>query len=93
MELHTLRGRRGYTQNDVINVAKCFTGWTYYSSTSGTDSYRFRFRSDRHAAGNKVVLGQNITGQTGAAGQQRGSRFSTSSSITPARPSSSPRSF
>ena len=72
MELHTLGVDGGYTQNDVINVAKCFTGWTYYSSTSGTDSYRFRFRSDRHAAGNKVVLGQNITGQTGAAGQQEG---------------------
>jgi uncharacterized protein (DUF1800 family) len=72
MELHTLGVDGGYTQNDVINVAKCFTGWTYYSSTSGTDSYRFRFRSDRHAAGNKVVLGQNITGQTGAAGQAGG---------------------
>lgn len=72
MELHTLGVDGGYTQDDVINVARCFTGWTYYASGSGTDSYRFRFRSDRHAAGDKVVLGQTIVGQTGAAGQQEG---------------------
>src|SRR2546427_7054474 len=28
MELHTLGVDGGYTQDDVIEVAKCFTGWT-----------------------------------------------------------------
>jgi len=28
MELHTLGVDGGYTQNDIIEVAKCFTGWT-----------------------------------------------------------------
>lgn len=28
MELHTLGVDNGYTQNDIIEVAKCFTGWT-----------------------------------------------------------------
>ena len=28
MELHTLGVGGGYTQQDVIEVAKCFTGWT-----------------------------------------------------------------
>ena len=28
MELHTLGVNGGYTQQDVIEVAKCFTGWT-----------------------------------------------------------------
>ena len=28
MELHTLGVDGGYTQQDVIQVAKCFTGWT-----------------------------------------------------------------
>ncbi len=28
MELHTLGVEGGYTQNDIVEVAKCFTGWT-----------------------------------------------------------------
>src|SRR5207245_6789379 len=28
MELHALGGDRGYTQQDVLEVARCFTGWT-----------------------------------------------------------------
>ena len=28
MELHTLGVKGGYTQDDVIAVARCFTGWT-----------------------------------------------------------------
>ena len=28
MELHTLGVDGGYTQQDVIEVARCFTGWT-----------------------------------------------------------------
>ncbi len=35
MELHTLGADGGYTQKDIIEVARCFTGWTYRS-------YQFR---------------------------------------------------
>ncbi|HTK38802.1 MAG TPA: DUF1800 domain-containing protein [Pyrinomonadaceae bacterium] len=33
MELHTLGVNGGYTQQDVIEVAKCFTGWTIADPT------------------------------------------------------------
>jgi Uncharacterized protein conserved in bacteria len=33
MELHTLGVNGGYTQKDVIEVAKCFTGWTIADPT------------------------------------------------------------
>ena len=31
MELHTLGVDGGYTQKDVQEVARCFTGWTIFS--------------------------------------------------------------
>lgn len=34
MELHTLGVDGGYTQKDVQEVARCFTGWTIQSQTS-----------------------------------------------------------
>ena len=33
MELHTLGVDNGYTQQDIIEVAKCFTGWTIADPT------------------------------------------------------------
>ena len=35
MELHTLGVDGGYTQKDVIEVARCFTGWTIQQSAAG----------------------------------------------------------
>src|SRR3981081_2642412 len=43
MELHTLGVDGGYTQNDVINVAKAFTGWTIVGPRPG-GSFRFEAR-------------------------------------------------
>jgi hypothetical protein len=60
MELHTLGVDGGYTQQDVQEVARCFTGWTYYSRNAGALTGTFRFRSDRHDNGAKTVLGHNI---------------------------------
>ena len=34
MELHTLGVTGGYTQQDVIEVARCFTGWRYNTTTN-----------------------------------------------------------
>ncbi len=55
MELHTLGVDGGYTQRDVQEVARCFTGWSLNRET-GT----FQFRPFAHDKGAKTVLGQII---------------------------------
>jgi hypothetical protein len=55
MELHTLGVNGGYTQADVTNVAKVFTGWTIDKETQ-----QFVFDERRHEPGSKVVLGRTI---------------------------------
>lgn len=57
MELHTLGVNGGYTQADVIEVAKCFTGWTIDRPGQGD---AFVFNPNRHEPGDKVVLGHTI---------------------------------
>jgi hypothetical protein len=62
MELHTLGVDGGYTQTDVQQVARCFTGWTYYGgSTTPTNlRYTFRYNPGTHDNGQKIVLGHII---------------------------------
>jgi uncharacterized protein (DUF1800 family) len=55
MELHTLGVDGGYTQKDVQEVARCFTGWTF-NFMNGS----FNFESNRHDRGQKLVLGHVI---------------------------------
>ena len=57
MELHTLGVKGGYTQQDVIEVAKCFTGWTIQKPDNGGG---FVFDPNRHEPGQKIVLGHVI---------------------------------
>jgi uncharacterized protein (DUF1800 family) len=57
MELHTLGVDGGYTQADVIAVARCFTGWTIRQPTTKPE---FVFASFMHDNGEKVVLGHMI---------------------------------
>ena len=52
MELHTLGVDGGYSQSDVVDVARALTGWTI-DMRSGT----FVFRPEMHDAGTKTVLG------------------------------------
>jgi len=54
MELHTLGVDGGYTEQDVVEVARCFTGW------SVNDRGHFEFRPEWHDEGQKQVLGQTI---------------------------------
>jgi uncharacterized protein (DUF1800 family) len=54
MELHTLGVDGGYTQQDVIDVARAFTGWTVDGPFLGA---KFQFRPETHDADEKVVLG------------------------------------
>ncbi len=57
MELHTLGVDGGYTQKDVTEVARCFTGWTILQPQRGGD---FVFNPRAHDNGEKVVLGVKI---------------------------------
>ncbi len=57
MELHTLGVDGGYTQHDVQEVARCFTGWTIDRPFQGGG---FVFRPWMHDEGAKVVLGVAI---------------------------------
>ena len=58
LELHTLGVDGGYTQQDVINVARALTGWTVEPPQRGGGG--FYFAPAMHDAGEKVVLGQTL---------------------------------
>jgi uncharacterized protein (DUF1800 family) len=69
MELHTLGVEGGYTQKDVQEVARCFTGWTIFdprgqgAATGITNPERagtFFFNPRLHDDGEKLVLGHKI---------------------------------
>ncbi len=67
LELHTLGVHGGYTNQDVVEVARCLTGWT----VRGTRQSRFQigkveFKPNRHDFGRKVVLGVEIPAGGGA---------------------------
>jgi uncharacterized protein (DUF1800 family) len=57
MELHTLGVNGGYTQHDVTEVARCFTGWTILEPRKGGG---FFYNDKLHDKGEKVVLGHVI---------------------------------
>jgi len=57
LELHTLGVDGGYTQKDVTEVARCFTGWSIRAPRQGGD---FIYRDQWHDKGAKVVLGVTI---------------------------------
>jgi uncharacterized protein (DUF1800 family) len=73
MELHTLGVDGGYTQKDVQEVARCFTGWTILAPRGGgaaaaallgegarTNAGSFYFAPRMHDDGEKMVLGHKI---------------------------------
>lgn len=57
MELHTLGAEGGYTQRDITEVARCFTGWTMRQAQQGGGYF---FNARVHDGGEKVVLGVRI---------------------------------
>jgi uncharacterized protein (DUF1800 family) len=63
LELHTLGVDGGYTQQDVINVARAFTGWTFPRPQQGGGE--FGFNPQMHDAGQKVVLGHKLVAGRG----------------------------
>jgi len=54
LELHTLGVDGGYTQQDVIQVARILTGWSVARPQQGGD---FEFHDWAHDYGEKVVIG------------------------------------
>jgi uncharacterized protein (DUF1800 family) len=68
MELHTLGVDGGYTQKDVTEVARAFTGWTIENPRQGG---RYKFEPRIHDLGEKIVLGHRIKAGGGESdGQQ-----------------------
>ncbi len=65
MELHTLSVNGGYSQKDVTEVAKVFTGWTLDQPKKGG---AFRFEPRMHEPGDKIVLGHRIKQNGGKEG-------------------------
>jgi uncharacterized protein (DUF1800 family) len=60
MELHTLGVEGGYSQTDVEEVARAFTGWGI-DNRAGT----FVFRAGNHDQGTKTILGQRLPANQG----------------------------
>ncbi|HEY7394735.1 MAG TPA: DUF1800 domain-containing protein, partial [Gemmatimonadaceae bacterium] len=56
LELHTLGVDGGYTQQDVIEVARALTGWTFERRNPSV----FVFRPELHDTGTKTVLGHTL---------------------------------
>ena len=69
MELHTLGVDGGYTQQDVIEVARILTGWTIDRPQQGGS---FVFRPQVHDAGEKTVLGAKFPA---GRGEEEGERL------------------
>jgi uncharacterized protein (DUF1800 family) len=62
LELHTLGVDGGYTQHDVVDVARCFTGW---SLANPHDGMGFVFKPAMHDSNEKRVLGHRIKAHGG----------------------------
>ena len=62
LELHSLGVHGGYTQTDVMEVARCLTGWTVRSKAQ--EPYfqigKVEFKLSQHDCGGKQVLGENF---------------------------------
>jgi uncharacterized protein (DUF1800 family) len=55
MELHTVGVDGGYTQQDVIQMAECLTGWTIHEPRRDP---QFFFDAKIHSEGKKIVMGR-----------------------------------
>ena len=61
LELHTLGVNGGYSEQDIKEIARAFTGWTLRDNWEG----RFFFDHDIHDDGEKMVLGQHLAAGRG----------------------------
>ena len=77
MELHTLGVNGGYTEADVAEAARVFTGWGYIVKNAGTpqESTRFSYNQSNHDSGPKTVMGWTTPGYSGDLGESEGVDF------------------
>ncbi len=68
LELHALGVKGGYTQRDVMEAARCLTGWVV---REGRTPGKVEFVSSRHDDGEKIVLGKRIGSGGGPADVDR----------------------
>jgi uncharacterized protein (DUF1800 family) len=66
LELHTLGVHGGYEQRDVMEIARCLSGWTYAHEPLALRPAHVAFDPARHDAGAKSVLGHVIPAGGGA---------------------------
>ena len=66
LELHTLGVHGGYEQRDVMEIARCLSGWTYAHEPLALRPAHVAFDPSRHDAGAKSVLGHVIPAGGGA---------------------------
>jgi uncharacterized protein (DUF1800 family) len=80
MELHTLGVNGGYTQKDVVTLAKILTGWTIQQrpNAKNTSPQGFRFDPKRHDSSPKVFLGKTLQGKGEAEGEEALDRLAAS---------------
>jgi len=67
LELHTLGVDGPYTETDVVEVARCFTGWTFSGIYSSGPVGVFTYINQYHDQGQKTVLGHTIAANGGQA--------------------------
>jgi uncharacterized protein (DUF1800 family) len=71
MELHTLGVDGGYKQDDIVTLAKIFTGWGFKQPGQKIpDGYSFQFNATRHDFSNKLFLDRSIAGSGIAEGDR-----------------------
>ncbi|HWW04970.1 DUF1800 domain-containing protein [Collimonas sp.] len=71
LELHTMGVDSGYTQADVISLARILSGWTIDEKGMKDGAQQpFIFNPRRHDAGDKLFLGQTIKGSGYQEGEQ-----------------------
>ena len=67
MELHSLGAMNyqqpgGYIDQDVYEISRCFTGWTYEGDSDEPLRGQFKYNHEQHDRFIKVVFGQQIPG-------------------------------
>ncbi|AEK62747.1 hypothetical protein CFU_2921 [Collimonas fungivorans Ter331] len=70
LELHTMGVDSGYTQADVISLARILSGWTIDEKGMKEGQPAFIFNPRRHDGGDKIFLGQTIKGSGYQEGEQ-----------------------
>jgi uncharacterized protein (DUF1800 family) len=75
LELHTLSVNGGYSQRDVTEAAKVFTGWTIDKPNDGGG---FKYDPSMHEPGPKFILGRRIKPKGEGEGMELLHRLATS---------------